>query len=89
MSSTIFDLGPGVICQLIDTPHEHRYGVSISIIGTFRHGGLTHSQIRSRLENTFRYLDLDMHRALDQKLGAEDKEDDSRKPKTNKEQTKQ
>jgi hypothetical protein len=54
---TELNLGPGVICNLSDTPDG--CGIDISIEGTFRHGGMTHKEIGGRLVECFQCLDID------------------------------
>jgi hypothetical protein len=79
MGTSRFQIGVGITCELKDTTDQCRYGVHITISGTFRHGGLTHAEIQSRLEKAFRELDIDMTQALESKLKKEDLKDDGGK----------
>ena len=62
MPITQFDIGPGVICILKDTTDKQ--GVEIIIKGIFRHGGLTHDEIKACLMKSFCEIDVDMNQAL-------------------------
>lgn len=62
MSITQFDIGPGVICILKDTPDKQE--IEIIIKGIFRHGGLSHDEIKSRLIKSFCEIDVDINLAF-------------------------
>ena len=57
MATTRFRIGTGVVCQLKDTPDMS--GVEVTLTGVFRHGGIMHSEIESRLRELLSELDID------------------------------
>ena len=57
MATSHFRIGPGITCQLKDTPDKQ--GVEVTLTGVFRHGGMTHSEIESRLRKMLSDLDID------------------------------
>jgi len=59
MTTSRFEIGPGIECEVKDT--EDRSGMEILLKGRFRHGGLTHDEIESRLSQCFGELDIDMN----------------------------
>lgn len=57
MQTTLGSIGAGVLYAIKDT--EDGAGVEIEINGTFRHGGMTHSEIEQKLKDCFCELDID------------------------------
>ena len=61
MAKSQFRIGPGIVCQLKDSPD--RDGVEVTLSGVFRHGGMDHSEIESRLRELLNDFDIDAARS--------------------------
>ena len=57
MATSRFEIGTGIVCQIKDT--TDRMGVEITLTGVFRHGGMSHAEIESKLRELLNELDID------------------------------
>ena len=63
MRKTRCEIRSGIDCQIKDTPDE--LGVEIALAGSFRHGGMTHEEIETKLKKAFCELDIDTEPAIE------------------------